>query len=145
MENIKLAAWTLEYYVRPYEQYMLVPLCQYSAVYNLWRIPNLLPQIVWVRRWRWVGFGLGTRKSRKIPINPGKKKFPKSCASCINFFIVIPKNPESLPIKGQLNSEWLLDVFIWTKERTKTFLYCCPTSLKNRLNPKKKANYYIRR
>ena len=32
--------------------------------------------------------------------------------------------------KGQLISEWLLDAFIWTKKRTKIFLYFCPTSLK---------------
>ena len=32
--------------------------------------------------------------------------------------------------KGQLISEWLLDVFVWTKKRTKIFLYFCPTSLK---------------
>jgi hypothetical protein len=30
--------------------------------------------------------------------------------------------------KGQLISELLLDVFIWTKKRTKMFLYFCPTS-----------------
>ena len=29
--------------------------------------------------------------------------------------------------KGQLISEWLLDVFIWTKKRTKIFLYFCPS------------------
>ena len=32
--------------------------------------------------------------------------------------------------KGQLISEWLLNVFIWTKKQTKIFLYFCPTSLK---------------
>ena len=36
----------------------------------------------------------------------------------------------SIVHKGQLISEWLLDVFIWTKKRTKIFLYFCPTSLK---------------
>ena len=35
-----------------------------------------------------------------------------------------------LPSKGHLISEWLLDVFIWTKKQTKLFLYFCPTSLK---------------
>ena len=29
--------------------------------------------------------------------------------------------------KGQIISEWLLDVFIWTKKRTKIFLYFCPS------------------
>ena len=29
--------------------------------------------------------------------------------------------------KGQIISEWLLDVFIWTKTRTKIFLYFCPS------------------
>ena len=38
-----------------------------------------------------------------------------------------------VPTKGQIISEWLLDVFIWTKKRTKIFLYFCPTS-KNRPN-----------
>ena len=32
--------------------------------------------------------------------------------------------------KGQLISEWLLDVFIWTKKRTKICLHFCPISLK---------------
>ena len=32
--------------------------------------------------------------------------------------------------KGQLISEWLLDFFIWTKNRTKIFRYFCPPSLK---------------
>ena len=36
--------------------------------------------------------------------------------------------------KGQLISEWLLDVFIWTKKRTKIFLYFCLTSLKYRIS-----------
>ena len=31
--------------------------------------------------------------------------------------------------KGHLISEWLLDIFIWTKKRAKRFLYFCPTSL----------------
>ena len=35
----------------------------------------------------------------------------------------ITENP-----KGQIISEWLLDVFIWTKNRTKIFLYFCPSS-----------------
>ena len=29
--------------------------------------------------------------------------------------------------EGQIISEWLLDVFIWTKKRTKIFLYFCPS------------------
>ena len=29
--------------------------------------------------------------------------------------------------KGQIISEWLLDVFIWTKKRTKIFLCSCPS------------------
>ena len=29
--------------------------------------------------------------------------------------------------KGQIISEWLLDVFIWTKKRTKIFLCFCPS------------------
>ena len=38
--------------------------------------------------------------------------------------------------KGQLISEWLLDVFIWTKKQSKIYLYFCPTS-QNRSNEKR--------
>ena len=31
--------------------------------------------------------------------------------------------------KGQLISECLFDVFIWSEKRTKIFLYICPISL----------------
>ena len=40
------------------------------------------------------------------------------------------QNDDAWVVKGQLISEWLLDVFIWNKKRTKIFLYFCPTSLK---------------
>ena len=43
-----------------------------------------------------------------------------------------------ISFKGQLISEWLLDVFIWTKKRTKTFLYFCPSQIIKIL-----AHYYV--
>ena len=45
--------------------------------------------------------------------------------------------------KGQLISEWLLDVFIWTKKQTKIFLYFCPKYLSKISHIKKECNYII--
>ena len=45
--------------------------------------------------------------------------------------------------KGQLISEWLLDVFIWTKKQTKIFLSCC-LPLWNRSNQKRMQNIILK-
>ena len=45
------------------------------------------------------------------------------------------------PVKGQLISEWLFDVFIWTKKRTKIFLYFCP-ALEYSIIPKSQRKYF---
>ena len=44
-------------------------------------------------------------------------------------------------VKGQIISEWLLNLFIWTKKRMKIFLYFCP-SLWNGSIIKIMANYH---
>ena len=45
--------------------------------------------------------------------------------------------------KGQIISKANFEVFIWTKNRSKIFLYFCPRSLKW-IKSKKNTNYYIR-
>ena len=45
-------------------------------------------------------------------------------------YLLFSRNSFCIFIKGQLISEWLLAVFIWTKKRRKIFLYFFPTSLK---------------
>ena len=65
----------------------------------------------------------GPNKHENHVQHPGQTNWDLGQISCNNM-------SSSMLIKGQLISEWLLDVFILTEKQTKIFLCFCPTSLK---------------
>ena len=66
-----------------------------------------------------------------VKLRHEKDKFKYFCSVCgkkfATAYLVTNHERKVHFSKGQIISEWLLDVFSWTKKRTKIFLYFCPS------------------
>ena len=88
--------------------------------------------------------GISNEIKSQIKIYQNLSKSVKTCRIylCRSKEASVKKNPYRLKVKGQMISDWLLDVFIWTKNNNKKLWWI--SSLKSNKWSNQKALYYVK-